>query len=214
VCKTLANSVRSLSDHYALLISHWGRTDKNSALGAIAENISIEVAEVLLALNPSIAMLKGELSFGPFDQKVLQQTKEQFQYMNQALGGLLNLASTLPRELQDRLIHVAGILDERNIGDIMALLGIIEQALRTGSPLPERLPGPLIQRAIDSIHNQSDEVILTTELVQDEDHRRYCVAVILYFKFLGSIDDVLVVLKAALGERHVIYQWEDVKNMA
>ncbi|SPJ75903.1 related to membrane protein [Fusarium torulosum] len=214
VCKTLANSVRSLSDHYALLISHWGRTDKNSALGAIAENISIEVAEVLLALNPSIAMLKGELSFGPFDQKALQQTKEQCQYMNQALGGLLNLASTLPRELQDRLVHVAGILDERNIGDIMAVLGIIEQALRTGSPLPERLPGPLVQRAINAIHNQSDEVILTTELVQDKDHRRYCVAVILYFKFLGSIDDLLMVLKAALGERHVIYQWEDVKNIA
>ncbi|KAM0351151.1 hypothetical protein ACHAPU_002935 [Fusarium lateritium] len=214
VCKTLANTVRSLSDHYALLISHWGRTDKNNALGAVAENISIEVAEILLALNPSIALLKGELSFGPFDQKLLRQTQEQCQYMNQALGGLLNLASTLPKGLQDRLVSVAGILDDRNIGDIMAVLGIIEQALRTGSPLPERLPGPLVQRAIDSFHAQSHEVILTTELVRDENHRRYCVAVILYFKFLGSIDDLMMVLKAALGERHVIYQWEDIKAIA
>ncbi|KAL4732061.1 hypothetical protein ACLX1H_001068 [Fusarium chlamydosporum] len=214
VCKTLANSVRSLSDHYALLISHWGRTDKNNALGAVAENISIEVAEVLLALSPSIALLKGELSFGPFDQSVLQRTKEQCQYMNQALGGLLNLASTLPKELQDRLVRVAGILDDRSIGDIMAVLAVIEQALRTGSPLPERLPAPLIRRATDLVQSQSNEVILTATLVQDEHHRRYCVAVTLYLKFLSSVDDLLIILKEALGERHIIYQWNDIKEIA
>ncbi|KAM0495935.1 hypothetical protein ACHAP8_007850 [Fusarium lateritium] len=214
VCNTLANSVRSLSDHYALLISHWGRTEKNRALASVAENISIEVAEVLLALSPSIALLKGELSFGPFDQHVLQRTKEQCQYINQALGGLLNLASTLPKELQDRLIRVAGILDDRSIGDIMAVLAVIEQALRTGSPLPERLPAPLTRRAMDLVESQSDDVILTATLVQDEDHRRYCVAVTLYLKFLGSIDDLLIVLKEALGERHIIYQWGDVKDIA
>ena len=213
VCKTLANSVRSLSDHYALLISHWGRTDRNGALGAVAENVSIEVAEVLLALSPSIALLKGELSFSPFDQTVLQRTKEQLQYMNQALGGLLNLASALPKELQDRLVRVAGILDDRSIGDIMAVLAIIEQALRTGSPLPERLPAPLIRRATDLVQSQSDEVILTASLVQDENHRRYCVAVTLYLKFLGSVDDLLIVLKEALGERHIIYQWNDMKEI-
>ncbi|KLP20147.1 membrane protein [Fusarium fujikuroi] len=214
VCKILANSVRSLSDHYALLISHWGRTDRNHALGAVAEHISIEVAEILLAVSPSIALLKGELSFGPFDQKVLAQTKEQLQYMNQALGGLLNLASTLPKEMQDRLIRVANILDERSIGDVMAVLGIIEQSLRTGSPLPERLPAPLVRRAIDSFYASKSEVLLTTTLVADEDHRRYCVAVTLYLKFLGSIDDLLIVLKTALGERHIIYQWDDVKDIA
>lgn len=214
VCNTLANSVRSLSDHYALLISHWGRTDKNRALASVAENVSIEVAEVLLALSPSIALLKGELSFGPFDQHVLQRTKEQCQFINQALGGLLNLASTLPKKLQDRLTHVAGILDDRSIGDIMAVLAVIEQALRTGSPLPERLPVPLIRRAMDLVESQSNDIILTAKLVQDEDHRRYCVAVTLYLKFLGSIDDLLIVLKEALGERHIIYQWSDVKDIA
>ncbi|RGP80732.1 hypothetical protein FLONG3_1207 [Fusarium longipes] len=214
VCKTLANSVRSLSDHYALLISHWGRSHQNSALGAVAENISIEVAEVLLALGPSITLLKGELSFGPFNQQVLERTKEQCQYMNQALGGLLNLASTLPKELQDRLAHVAGILDDRSIGDIMAVLAVIEQALRTGSPLPERLPAPLIRRATDLVKSQSDDVIMTATLVQDEHHRRYCVAVTLYLKFLTSIDDLLIILKECLGERHIIYQWNDDKEIA
>ncbi|KAF5021632.1 hypothetical protein F66182_6332 [Fusarium sp. NRRL 66182] len=214
VCKTLANSVRSLSDHYALLVSHWGRADQNSALGVVAEQVSLEVAEILLSLDASIALLKGELSFGPFDSKVLKQAQEQCRYMNQALGGLLNLASTLPKELQDRLVRIAGVLDDRSIGDIMAVLGICEQALRTGSPLPERLPTPIVRRAYDSFLAQSDSTTLTTTLVQDEDHRRYCVAVTLYLKFLNGVDDLLMVLKAALGERHIIYQWDDDKGLA
>ncbi|KAJ3538152.1 hypothetical protein NM208_g6037 [Fusarium decemcellulare] len=187
VCKTLANSVRTMSDHYALLVSHWGRADKNSALAAVAGQISIEVAEIL----------------------VLRQTQEQCQYMNQALGGLLTLAASLPKEFQERLVSTVGILNDRAIGDIMAVLAIIEQALRTGSPLPERLPAPLVRRAVESYLEQGGSNVLTTTLVKDEDHRRYCVALTLYLKFLTSIDDLLLVLKSALGERHIIYQWED-----
>ena len=63
------------------------------------------------------------------------------------------------------------------------------------------------------MQSQSDEVILTASLVQDENHRRYCVAVTLYLKFLGSVDDLLIVLKEALGERHIIYQWNDMKEI-
>jgi hypothetical protein len=40
------------------------------------------------------------------------------------------------------------------------------------------------------------------------------VAVTLYLKFLSSVDDLLIVLKEALGERHIIYQWNDVKEIA
>lgn len=67
---------------------------------------------------------------------------------------------------------------------------------------------------MDLVESQSNDIILTAKLVQDEDHRRYCVAVTLYLKFLGSIDDLLIVLKEALGERHIIYQWSDVKDIA
>ncbi|RSL58415.1 hypothetical protein CEP54_007833 [Fusarium duplospermum] len=162
-----------------------------------------------MSLSASIGLLKGELSFGPFNQRVLRQAQEQCQYINQALRSLLKLAGSLPKELQERLVRTAGILEDRSIGDIMAVLGIIKQALRTGSPLPERLPTPLVRRAIESYLAQGGDAILTTTLVKDENHRRYCVAVTLYLKFLTSIDDLLLVLKAALGERHIIYQWED-----
>lgn len=210
VSKTLANTIRTLSDHYALLISHWGRASPTSPLAAVAEDISIEVAEVLMSLDGPIALLKGELSFSSLDQKVLRETQEQCQYMNQALGGLLRLAPFLPKDFQQRLIGMVGILNDRAIGDIMATLAIIEQALRTGSSLPERLPAPLVRRTFDAYSEHDSGPILSTELIRDENYRRYCVAVSLYLKYLTAIDDLVLVLKRGLGERHIIYQWEEV----
>ncbi|GJN80127.1 hypothetical protein PLIIFM63780_003651 [Purpureocillium lilacinum] len=210
VRKTLANTVRNLSDHYALLLSHWGRSDKSSPLGAVADQISLDVADTLMSLDGAISLLKVEMSFSPFDQKSLRATQEKCHYINQSLGRLLDLSTTLPRELQERLAHVVGIDDDRAIGDTMAVLGIIEQALRTGSPLPERLPAPLVRRFFDSWQAQHRHAILTKTLVRDGNYRRYCVAMSSYFKFLSTVDDLVLILKGVLGECHVIHQWEDV----
>ncbi|KYK60848.1 hypothetical protein DCS_01986 [Drechmeria coniospora] len=208
VRRTLARTVRTLSDHYALLLSHWGHADRASPLGAAAEQLSLQVAETLLSLDETIALLRFELSFGPFDQKVLRETQEQCQHMNQSLGRLLDLATSLPRDLQDRLVERVGILDDGVIGDVMAVLGLIEQALRTASPLPERLPTPLVRRFYDSWHQQHRGAMLSRSLVRDENYRRYCVAASAYLKFLSTIDDLVLQLKAVLGECHVIHQWD------
>ena len=209
--RTLAQSIQALSDHYALLVSHWGRSDDSTrALGKVSAQITLEVAEVLLSLDPTIAVVKMEMGMSPFHQQSIRQVQEQCQYINQALGGLLAITSDLPIELQERLSHIVGIRDDRTIGDVMAVLGIMEQSLRTGSPLPERLPTPLVGRAVDTYLARGDRYPRTMRaLVGDRHRRRYCVAVTLYLKLLTSVDDLLLVLKGALGERHIVYQWED-----
>jgi hypothetical protein len=210
VCKTLANTIRTLSDYYALLLSHWSRENRDGPIGAAAiEDLTLEVAEVLSSLNGSIALLKADFSAGPFDQAVLRQTQEQCQSMNQALGRLLYLSATLPKEFQQRLVTALGIFNDGAIGNIMAVLAIVEQALRTGSPLPERLPVPLIRTCFESLsYAQHHNIELNTSLVRDENYRRYCVAVSSYLKFLTAIDDLVLSLKETLGERHVIYLWD------
>ncbi|KAL7947902.1 hypothetical protein V8C42DRAFT_316069 [Trichoderma barbatum] len=211
VCKTLSNTVRTLSDYYALLLSHWSRANQDGPIGAAAvEDLTLEVAEILSSLNGSLALLKADFSAGPFDQAVLRQTQEQCQNMNQALGRLLYLSTTLPREFQERLVTALGILDDGAIGNVMAVLAIVEQALRTGSPLPERLPVPLVRTCFESLsYAQHHKIELSTSLVRDENYRRYCVAVSSYLKFLTAIDDLVLSLKETLGERHVIYLWDD-----
>lgn len=211
VCKTLANTIQTLSDYYALLLSRWSRTGRDGPISAAAiEDLTLEVAEVLSSVTGSIAMLKADFSAGPFDQAALQHAQEQCQNMNQALGRLLFLSTTLPKEFQERLVYVLGILDDVAIGNIMAVLTIVEQALRTGSPLPERLPVPLVRTCFESLSAaQRQKIDLTTSLVRDENYRRYCVAVASYLKFLSAVDDLVLSLKRTLGERHVIYLDDD-----
>ncbi|KAL6893256.1 hypothetical protein GGI43DRAFT_174792 [Trichoderma evansii] len=211
VCKTLANTIRTLSDYYALLLSHWSRADKDGPISAAAiEDLTLEVAEVLSSMTGSIALLKADFSAGPFDQAALRYAQEQCQNMNQALGRLLYLSATLPKEFQERLVYVLGILDDVAIGNIMAVLTIVEQALKTGSPLPERLPVPLVRTCFESLSAaQRQNIDLNTSLVRDENYRRYCVAVASYLKFLTAIDDLVLSLKKTLGERHVVYLQDD-----
>ncbi len=130
--------------------------------------------------------------------------------MNQSLRKLLNLSTSLPKELQDRLSNTVGFLDDQVIGDIMSVLGIIEQSLQTGSPLPERLPAPLLNKFYDSWDKSNRHAMLSTTLVRDEDYRRYCVAMSSYLRLLSTIDELVLILKSRLGECHVIYQWGDI----
>ena len=98
--------------------------------------------------------------------------------------------------------------DDRVIGQIMAVLGIVEESLRTGSPLPEILPTPLVRTIYDTWTAQHRNAILSTTLVRDENYRRYCVAMSSYLQFLSTVDDLVLTLKKTLGECYVVHTWE------
>lgn len=209
VRKTLFNTIRLLSDHYALLLSHWARSDDPSPVNVVAEQISLDLAETLLSVQGPINLLKFEISFGPFDQGTLFRMQELCQDINQSLGRLLALTGHLPLELQYRLVHNVGILDDSVIDSVMVVLGVIGQALKTGDPLPERLPTPLLNRCYVNWHAQNRKAEFSTALVRNEDYRRYCVAVSSYLKFLSAIDEMVLVLKGNLGESHIVNQWRE-----
>ncbi|KAK3180576.1 hypothetical protein K4F52_008042 [Lecanicillium sp. MT-2017a] len=213
VSKTLANTVRTLADHYALLLSHWGgrhtRAPDLSGASTVAGQISLNVAETLMSLNSAIAVLKVEVSMLPFDQKCLQAVQHECHTMNLALGRLLVLSTSLPKELQDRLANRTGLLNDVSVGNVMSVLVIIEQSLRSGAPLPERLPGPLVHSCVAAWTEQHRTAELNKDLVQSDDYRRFCVALSSCLMFLSAVDELVVVLKQGLGERHVVHEWDE-----
>lgn len=202
VCKSLSNTIRSLGDHYALLISCWGQPDREE--GLVAEELAVNVAGQLSALDGPIALLKLEFSSSPFDSAQLKKVQLLFQELNQNIARLLFLSASLPEHFQSRLATRAGLLNDRNIGDIMAVLGIIEQALKTGDPLPEVLPTPLLNRCVDNWQTRQLDVSFTEELMRDENYRKFCVAISAYMNFLATVDDLVLVMKGALGESHIV----------
>lgn len=166
----------------------------------------MELAETLTTLDGPIALLRFEFSSSPFDSKSLNKVKTLSQTVNMNLGRLLSVSASLPVPLQERLSRGAGVLDHRTIGDIMAVVGVVEQALKTGDALPEVLPTPLSNRCLERWGKRSgeDNFRLNAELIRDEDYRRFCVAVSAYLKFLGAVDELVLVIKEVLGEAHVV----------
>lgn len=202
VCKSLSRSLRTLSDHYALLLSCWGRAGSEGK--TITEPIWLELTESLVLLEPMIYNLRFEFSSSQFDSKSLAQVKQLCHALNDFLARLLAASGTLPQEYKDRLAQQMGILDHRCIGEIMAVLGVCEQALRTGDAPPEILPTPLVRRALEYWQTHQTEYLLSADMVRDEDYRRYCVALGSYVRFLGKIDELVLVIKGVLGEAHLV----------
>lgn len=140
VRKSLSNAIHTLSDHYALLLSHWNRNDPAAApITIIADQISLSVSESLRSLSQPINLLKFEFSLSPVlsSQHPLQRINTLAMAMNQALSHLLRLSDTLSPAMQTRLANAVGILNDDSITAVMAVLSVIEQVLKTGDPLPE-----------------------------------------------------------------------------
>lgn len=203
VRKSLAMAVHTLADHYAMLVSHWGQCDVTnqdlSGAAAESEQISLEVADMLLSLTDAINLLKVEVSTSPFNQKILAAVQRQCQDMNQALGKLLALTARLPEPIQLRLAGSVGILDDTVVGNVMSVLVMVEKALQTGSPLPERMPTPLLQTCLAKRFAQRGNIEFNMQLVKDDEYRGYCVALSVYIMFLSAIDDLVEVLKDGLS---------------
>ena len=205
--KTLSRAVHTLSDHYALLLSHWNQ-NKPNPVDTVSEQISLNLAQSLITLQGPINLLKFEISLGAMDQETLRRTQGYCQDMNEALCRLLILSDTLPIEMQDRLARTLGFQDNNIVSGVFAVLGVVEQSLKSGDPLPERLPTPLVKRCYEywSAKDRSGE--FSAEIMRDPNYRRYCVAVTMYIKFLSAIDELVIVLKMALGESHIVYSSE------
>ncbi|KAL4922590.1 hypothetical protein BDW62DRAFT_215650 [Aspergillus aurantiobrunneus] len=202
VSKSLSRALRILSDHYALLLSCWGREGDEGR--TITEPIWLELTEALVLLEGPISNLRFEFSSSPFDSASLAHVKQLCHNINGLLARLLAASATLPQQYKDRLSQQMGILDHRCIGEVMAVLGVCEQALRTGDAPPEILPTPLVRRALEHWQTHQTDYLLSVDMVRDAEYRRYCVALAAYVRFLGKIDGLVLVVKGVLGEAHLV----------
>ncbi|OJJ71952.1 hypothetical protein ASPBRDRAFT_43333 [Aspergillus brasiliensis CBS 101740] len=204
VCKSLSRAMRTLSTHYALLLSVWAQ---NTSEGRkLAEPLALQLAETLVSLDGPIKLLKFEFSSSRFDSASLAKVNSLCRNLNRQLSRLLLLSSSLPQEFQHQLARQTGLLDHRLIGQVMAVMGLCEQALKTGDALPEILPTPLFKLAVDnwSRGRRQEDNVISGEMMRDEGYRRFCVAASAYFGFLITVDEMVLVVKEVLGEAHLV----------
>ncbi|KAL1847746.1 hypothetical protein Plec18170_008407 [Paecilomyces lecythidis] len=203
VQNSLSTAIRRLSDHYALTLSTWGNPETDMRF--ICRQLALELYESLSLLDGPIALLGWEFSSSPWDSTMMRQVKTLCDDINLALASLTIKSVDLPETLQERLAEQVGLLDHQVISEIMAVLSVCEQALKTNDAPPELLPTPLLKRIIEYRRRENlSELHLNREMLKDENYRKYCVALGAYVRFVGALDDLVLVIKEALGESHIV----------
>ncbi|KAF5866574.1 hypothetical protein ETB97_011459 [Aspergillus alliaceus] len=139
-------------------------------------------------LDGPIELLHFKFSSFRSDSESLDRLKRLYHSMSRNLGQLLLLSGILLTEFRHRLAQQTGLLDHQCIGEVMAALGMYEQALKTGVTLPEILPTPLIRRAFEFWRSRSGEISLSPGMVRDKHYRRFCIELIARLQFLGTGD--------------------------
>lgn len=213
----MADSLRSSKDHLALLLVSWSSPQKD--LGSVIQKAVIGNSETLNALPPRIALLKFEFTTTNFDAAALTKVRKLCQAVNISIATLFTYVVGLPPELKSRFAKTSGMTDERLVADLMAVISLLEQALKTGDPLPAILPAPLLLRAVE--YGQSRSALrggsgsdgdpydgVTTTMIRQPTFRQYCVVIDAFTKLLMSVDELAFVLKGTLGEEHVVADFE------
>ena len=200
--RMLSSSIRSSKDLYALYVASWSHEYED--LKETAEKQVLATSEQLSSIVGPIGMLKFEFSSSNFDAETLTHVTQSCMTINQNLSQLLVYSNLLPQDLKERFARMSGALDERIIGDLMAVLTLVEQSLKTSDPLPAALPVPLIARCVGlnrAFRNEeSGKGSLTMETIKDEGFRRYCVVLSAFIQLLNATDELVWYVKSAVGE--------------
>ncbi|KAI5205514.1 hypothetical protein AUEXF2481DRAFT_1912 [Aureobasidium subglaciale EXF-2481] len=201
IARRLSGVLDKEADHYAAILSSWSELDIADKHTSAIEAVTIQLAGDLGSLGGPIASLRFELSSSVFDSQTCGKIKSIAEFINYQLAHLHIRAATLSPELRRRFAIASGILDHRAIADVMVVLGIVAQSLKTGDPLPARLPTPLLKKCLEHGHG-ADVETLTIDVLKKEGVRGYTVCMSAYLGFLSGIDELVLALKEAVGEAH------------
>jgi hypothetical protein len=202
--RLLADNLASVRDRYALFVSNW--MDPAPDLREVAEQEALTVGEALLSIAGPIKLTMFEFSTSNFDAETLSSVCQLCMILNQSVTYLLMYVAYLPTEDKAKIIPATGATNRDIVAELMSVLSLVQQALKSGDPLPAVLPTPLFTRSIAFARRQVSEASMGTDglFVRDnvgaERLRNYVVVLHAYVQLLGAVDELVLVVKRAVGE--------------
>jgi hypothetical protein len=203
--RLLAESLGAAKDQYALFASTW--RDPPSDFVEVVEKEAIANGEILTSMEAPIKLTKYEFSTSNFEAKTLSQTLQLCMSINHNITQLLLSTARLPVDMRSRFLQNSNAANENLIADVMAVLTLLQQSLRSGDPLPALLPTPLLGRSFHfgGIGKEGTETSFNAgKQLADDSGRKYVCAVFALVQLLGAIDELVIVVKRAVGETNDI----------
>ncbi|SPO32802.1 uncharacterized protein UTRI_05688_B [Ustilago trichophora] len=121
------------------------------------------------------------------------------------------------------LLRRTRFLDPRFLGDVVSVISMCSTALKTGQPLPQITPCPLVDRFMDTPHGFNaylptegsassgvDEILatlpakITMATLEDAEYMTFSVGVATLFGLVMRIDKLCVAVKELVGESYAV----------
>ncbi|KAG2004212.1 hypothetical protein CC2G_002792 [Coprinopsis cinerea AmutBmut pab1-1] len=133
-----------------------------------------------------------------------------------SLSHLMSVLKHLEPAWTRAFLRRARLLDPDFQGDVLAVITMISTSLRTGHPLPQITPCPLLDRftmrnqGLDIIHRDSEEDfglprLLTMDTLMDEQYMIFCVGISTAFGIINRLDRLMLAVKEIVGEQYHLH---------
>ncbi|KIJ58894.1 hypothetical protein HYDPIDRAFT_51292, partial [Hydnomerulius pinastri MD-312] len=128
------------------------------------------------------------------------------------LSHLMSVVEQLEPAWAHAFLKRTRMLDADFQGDVLAVISLISSSLRTGNPLPQVTPCPLLDRfmvrhhGLNVIHEESADDFglpktLTLETLESLQYLTFCVGVSTAFSIVTRLDQLMVAVKELVGEQ-------------
>ncbi|KAI5457584.1 hypothetical protein BGZ63DRAFT_364563 [Mariannaea sp. PMI_226] len=214
----LSDTLASVRDRYVLFASSWKAPAPD--LRQVAEEEALAAGETLLAISGPIQLTVLEFSSSNFDTGTLVLVCNQCMVLNQNVTLLLQYTTRLSEAERAIIIPATGATNENLITELMGVLSIVQQALKSGDPLPAALPTPLFTKAVAHAREQVAKGISRSsdlpcsfpskENVDNEVMRNFMVILNSLVQLLAALDELVLILKRAVGETGAIVMLDTV----
>ena len=200
--RMLSDQLSTVKDRYALFVSTWRSPPDD--LSEVAEKEALESEEVLTTIAGPIKLTKLEFSTSNIDTQTLQYACHLCTILNISITQLLLYTQRLSTNQRRKFMHETGASDESLMADVMSVLTLVQQSLEAGTPLPAVLPSPLIARVLlrhpDPKADGNKDLVM--QGIASHSGRTWISAMSAFLRLLGSIDDLVLVLKRIVGEQN------------
>ncbi|KAF8431956.1 hypothetical protein L210DRAFT_3650787 [Boletus edulis BED1] len=212
--KTLSTATAEIGSVYCSIIS-FAHTKREGETAVIVQRL----LAILNKLKRSI-MLKENAMY-EFSLRG-KWPAERYQRILELLIQILNLLSHLTSVLEHMepawahaFLKRTRLSDADFEGDVLAVISLISFSLRTGKPLPQVTPCPLLNRfmerrhGLNIVHEESEEdfglpKVLAEETLESLQYMNFCVGLSTAFSIMTRLDKLMVAVKELVGERYHI----------
>ncbi|CAG7566221.1 unnamed protein product [Fusarium equiseti] len=196
----MSSQLSSVKDRYALFVTVWRAPPADFV--EVMEKEATTSEEVFNSIALPIQKTKFEFSTSNLDTETLSIANHLCTNLNVFLTQFSLTLMKLPLPVRERFMQRITPGDENIVADLMSTLTLLQHSLISGEPLPAILPTPLVGRAMQfrKLKGEMQDEVNPREYLASPQGRHWSAAVYAFVRFLGTLDDLVVVVKKAVGE--------------